>query len=790
VLIGESTVKVFALVQHRSTPAVFMLPGWDHYSTAIEVLVQAKPTVPAILEDSQELWKAIIELRATPVALARDGLHDLWAAAAKNDVVPQTLPWQDRVVSLHELFVSESSELTRRARSSGRLAVTLDAETLNKWTERGAQRLDQLLKPQYDEAAPPAPVISVFPELRSVLHDDHLGTASCQSVTNLKLSLDGQGEPVACLFWTDTLLADREQLSRKPRSEMLKLLITELAGAGWLNQEPNAAFRTLWDDQVEEQRRMVSECATLPDRLFEAVGRSRDLLLEVLGDLRGKTFLEALTGVQLADVVLALLGTAALSKLHTALEANGLKPPGRWSSDDGRAFVESIGFGPEFAASSTARRDAEEFISGPIKLPPLHDYQEEVYEGLRVIISNGSGRRRGVVSLPTGGGKTRVVVQTSVELVLNPEVSNRTVLWVAQTDELCEQAVQAFRQVWINCGPLSTDLRICRMWGGNPNPRKPELGRPTVIVASIQTLSGRVGSLDLEWLTKTGMMVIDECHHAITKSYTNVLRWLGAEGKAHDTLGHEEPAIIGLSATPFRGADEAETRWLANRFDNKLLPSNPGSLYAKLRDDRVLALEEYEPLNLPTQLPAALRIKLEELAVRIASDEMPEGIELLEEINQRLAVDETRNAKLLNAVALRVEEHPQTSILFFCNSVLHAGEMAARLHLQGIAAAAISGETPSPARRDFLEKFKDGRIKVLCNHSVLTTGFDAPKTDMILIARQVFSRVRYMQMVGRGLRGPKNGGTEHCKIVTVDDNLGRFDNARHWQYCQTLWERV
>ena len=75
--------------------------------------------------------------------------------------------------------------------------------------------------------------------------------------------------------------------------------------------------------------------------------------------------------------------------------------------------------------------------------------------------------------------------------------------------------------------------------------------------------------------------------------------------------------------------------------------------------------------------------------------------------------------------------------------------------------------------------FKSGQIKVMCNHSVLTTGFDAPKTDMILIARQVFSRVRYMQMVGRGLRGPKNGGTEHCKIVTVHDNMERFDNSRH-----------
>jgi superfamily II DNA or RNA helicase len=61
---------------------------------------------------------------------------------------------------------------------------------------------------------------------------------------------------------------------------------------------------------------------------------------------------------------------------------------------------------------------------------------------------------------------------------------------------------------------------------------------------------------------------------------------------------------------------------------------------------------------------------------------------------------------------------------------------------------------------------------------VLSTGFDAPRTDMILIARQVFSPVRYMQIVGRGLRGVKNGGTARCRIVTVLDNLGCFQN-RH-----------
>lgn len=110
--------------------------------------------------------------------------------------------------------------------------------------------------------------------------------------------------------------------------------------------------------------------------------------------------------------------------------------------------------------------------------------------------------------------------------------------------------------------------------------------------------------------------------------------------------------------------------------------------------------------------------------------------------------------------------------------------MSTRLDLAGIPAAAVSSRTAASARRYFLDRFQRGSICVLCNHSVLSTGFDALKTDMVFIARQVFSPVRSMQMIGRGLRGEKNGGTASCRIVAVIDTLDRFQERHPYEFCQ------
>jgi superfamily II DNA or RNA helicase len=777
VQVGDETVRLAAVVARRHEPALAGLSGWEHLSPALEKLEHADATHPPSSTDIQTLWRAFIKSLATPPALADDSLEGLWIGAARDGVVPDAIHGETGEVPLSQVFVTGSPDLARRVRTPERIVITLDEAALALWVSKGARNLSELIRPEWASAAGPAELLlSTVPELADVLRSDAREVARCQPVSELKLSIDIACQPVACLMWQNTLLLDAAQLSQISRAQRMSLLVKEVAGARWLACSPDEALLRLGDARVDQLRAEVAQGATHAERLLRAVGGRREPLLEALGELKGMEFIQPCSPHQLAELTLAQLGPATLPSLKDTLEAEGLKPPARWNTSDARAFVTSIGFPGAFAASPEARREAEEFISGPIELPPLHDFQEEVFEGIRALLASGTTRRRAVVSLPTGGGKTRVTVEGAVRLVLAPERDRRSVVWVAQTDELCEQAVQAFRQVWINLGAQRTDLRIVRLWGGNPNPAIQESDKPVVVVASIQTLNSRVGTDGLAWLRKPGLVVVDECHHAITPSYSNLLRWLNAEAPRPGAPEKDEPPIVGLSATPFRTDDE-ESQRLAKRFDNRWFPPDQEDLHARLCSQGVLAKTDYEALSSGVGL-------LDEEIERLAGLPEPwEGLEfenILEAINQRLAGDAQRSQQLVE----RIQQGAERAILFFANSVQHAEEISARLYLAGISAAAVSGSTPTVARRYFLDRFQRGEIRVLCNHSVLSTGFDAPQTDMVLIARQVFSPVRYMQMVGRGLRGERNGGTPCCRVVTVVDNLGRFQDRHPYHYCQ------
>jgi superfamily II DNA or RNA helicase len=80
---------------------------------------------------------------------------------------------------------------------------------------------------------------------------------------------------------------------------------------------------------------------------------------------------------------------------------------------------------------------------------------------------------------------------------------------------------------------------------------------------------------------------------------------------------------------------------------------------------------------------------------------------------------------------------------------------------------------------------QDGGVQILTNFGVLTTGFDAPIADVAVIARPTRSVVLYTQMVGRVARGPKQGGGEWCKVITIVDKIPGFrslaEGFGHWE---------
>ena len=104
-------------------------------------------------------------------------------------------------------------------------------------------------------------------------------------------------------------------------------------------------------------------------------------------------------------------------------------------------------FPPNGPESEKKNRDPYLEVEGPCSLPNLHDYQLTIAQNVRAMLRSERGEnagRRGMISMPTGSGKTRVAVQAIVEAMRDDNFRGG-VLWVADRDELCEQAVEAWR---------------------------------------------------------------------------------------------------------------------------------------------------------------------------------------------------------------------------------------------------------------------------------------------------------------------------------------------------------
>src|SRR5690606_16644922 len=111
-----------------------------------------------------------------------------------------------------------------------------------------------------------------------------------------------------------------------------------------------------------------------------------------------------------------------------------------------------------------------------------------------------------------------------------------------------------------------------------------------------------------------------------------------------------------------------------------------------------------------------------------------------------LAEDTERNTLIINTL-LDIPS-PCKTLVYAC-TVEHAELLASLLTTLGRRAVSISSKTPNVLRREIINQFKDGEIEFVCNYGVLTTGFDAPTTDHIIICRPTSSEILYEQIIGR-----------------------------------------
>lgn len=441
------------------------------------------------------------------------------------------------------------------------------------------------------------------------------------------------------------------------------------------------------------------------------------------------------------------------------------------------SFMDYSGLDPFFGGKKNGSVRFEDFedIEPYKRLPQLVEYQLGLKEELKAALAEQGDDAKCLISLPTGGGKTRVAVEAYTEFLRPRFFEGKYLIWIAQSEELCEQAVMTFKQIWQHM-EFTENLRIYRFYGNHQLHESSMEGG--VVVSSINKLFYSIkegGNNCMELLINNcGACIIDEAHKAVTKMYNTFYEYCQL------LRGKKMFPICGLTATPGRTDDITKlTKFFIFRLVTPTLPEKYKEMPIRyFRDNAYLARPIHELITtgatyIITFEPGHDHPSLEELELNMETTGCKE-----------LARNVRRNQKIIERL-LAIKDGQ--TIVYACN-VEHAKNLAAALVVYGRRAAAISNETPRNKRLIYIEQFRNGELEFLINHSVLTTGFDAPKTNYIAICRPIFSDILYEQIVGRGLRGPKFGGTLTCKIIDFTDNLGRFGDQQSYHRYEGFWD--
>ena len=339
----------------------------------------------------------------------------------------------------------------------------------------------------------------------------------------------------------------------------------------------------------------------------------------------------------------------------------------------------------------------------------LFDYQEDMKERIEKALRL---HRSVMAQMPTGTGKTYLLTAVIDSFVSNNPMEK---VWiVAHRRELVSQIDETVRK------------------------------SHSYFASNTSSLLSSVKAMSIQWLMRhydeieeePGMIVIDEAHHALAKTYKEMWeRFPNAK-------------FLGLTATPCR----LNGKGFTDLFDILVQSWSVPEFISKGR------LATYDFVSIKSD--GVTQRLIDSLQKRGADgDYQNKEMDML--LNKKPSIERLYRS-------LEEFGKDRKGIVYAIN-ISHAQKITKLYQENGVKAIAIDSKTPATERQQDVEAFKKGDIQVLVNVDIFSEGFDCPDVEFVQLARPTLSLAKYLQMVGRGLRVAK--GKKNCVII---DNVGLY----------------
>ena len=339
----------------------------------------------------------------------------------------------------------------------------------------------------------------------------------------------------------------------------------------------------------------------------------------------------------------------------------------------------------------------------------LFDYQEDMKERIEKALRL---HRSVMAQMPTGTGKTYLLTAVIDSFVSHNPMEK---VWiVAHRRELVSQIDETVRKFHSYSASNTSSLLS------------------SVKAVSIQWLSKHYDEIEEE----PGMIVIDEAHHALAKTYKEMWERF------------PKAKFLGLTATPCR----LNGKGFTDLFDVLVQSWDVPEFISKGR------LATYDFVSIKSD--GVTQRLIDSLQKRGADgDYQNKEMDML--LNKKPSIERLYRS-------LEEFGKDRKGIVYAIN-ISHAQKITKLYQENGVKAIAIDSKTPATERQQDIEAFKKGDIQVLVNVDIFSEGFDCPDVEFVQLARPTLSLAKYLQMVGRGLRVAK--GKKNCVII---DNVGLY----------------